>query len=128
VKQLTSNRKEVQLRKAILSLVIVALSGVLLFSVSCDKQKALEQIYNDPVLRQSILERVASDEEMMTSMVDRAFERVDMTEKMMQHFVENKELESKMLDLIIADTTAQGMLVAKIKERSDLVTEIRRRR
>jgi len=115
------------LKRVSLFLMVVFLVGILPLLVSCDKQAALEQIYKDPVLRQSILDRVAADQEMIDSMVDRAFERVDMTEKMMRHFVENKELESKMLDLIIADTTAQDMLVAKIKERSDLVRAIRRR-
>lgn len=115
------------MKRVSLSFIIVILSGVLFLSVSCDKQAALEQIYKDPVLRQSILDRVAADTEMMTSMVDRAFERVDMTEKMMWQFVEDKELESKMLDLIIADSTAHEMLVAKIKEHSDLVKAIRRR-
>ena len=115
------------MKRVSVSFMIVILSGVLLFFASCDKQKALEQIYNDPVLRQSILDRVAADTEMITSMVDRAFERVDMTEKMMRHFIEDKELESEMLDLIIADSTAHEMLVAKIKEHKDLVKAIKRR-
>jgi len=116
------------LKRVSLFLMAVFLVGVLPLLVSCDKQAALEQIYKDPVLRQSILDRVAADQEMINSMVDRAFERVDMTEKMMRHFIEDKELESKMLDLIIADSTAHEMLVAKIKERSDLVKAITTRR
>ncbi|TET65436.1 MAG: hypothetical protein E3J45_08075 [Candidatus Zixiibacteriota bacterium] len=115
------------MKRVSVSFIVLFLVGILPLLVSCDKQAALEQIYKDPVLRQSILDRVAADTEMINSMVDRAFERVDMTEKMMRHFIEDKELESEMLDLIIADSTAHEMLVAKIKEHSDLVRAIRRR-
>lgn len=116
------------MKRLSLSFIVLFLVGVFALLVSCDKQAALEQIYKDPVLRQSILDRVAANTEMMTSMVDRAFERVDMTEKMMRHFTEDKELESKMLDLIIADSTAHEMLIAKIKLNPELVKAVSARR
>ena len=65
------------MKRVSLFLMVVFLVGVLPLLVSCDKQAALEQIYKDPVLRQSILDRVAADTEMITSMVDRALTVVE---------------------------------------------------
>ena len=92
-------------------ILLIAVLGLTLLSMACDKQKAVKNIIADPQMKTYILSEILGDQQTKAQLADSIFADPIVIDKFIEHMANNETLRGQLLDkLLQADTSGQWLL------------------
>jgi hypothetical protein len=108
--------------KKVITIGILALA---VLAVSCDRQKALNRIVEDPQMKSYILGEMLKNGDTKAQLADSIFADKAITDMYLEKLISDENARADLLDRIIRNDTSGAWIIGKLAQDSTLASKMR---
>jgi hypothetical protein len=97
-------------------LIVLAVMGIGLMAIACDKQKALDRILADPQMKSYIMTEIMKSEQTRAQIADSLFADKAVTDAYISRQIQNEYTREDLLRRIMAVDTSGQWIVTRLAE------------
>ena len=95
---------------------LIAIVGIGLLILACDKQKALKQIMSDPQVKSNIMGQMLADESIRAELADSVFADKKVIDAYINNLISNEYSKNDLLNRILRTDPTGQWIVSKLAE------------
>jgi hypothetical protein len=109
--------------KKVITIAILALG---LLAISCDRQKALNRIMEDPQMKNYILGEMLKNGDTKAQLADSIFADEAITDMYLEKLISNDNARADLLNRMLRSDTSEAWIIGQLSADSSIVAKMRK--